>query len=275
MNKMILPRRAHSSLRQWAFRQRASLSNDTYYDSQSGLHVSIHKEKEISIFLDVSRSGTNVNSFVPAQFYKEDSSSDMPDKLKALAEKGVTGLWLPPAEFPRDVRNLQTLNNIAPPGFRFFATIVSPLSQPLETLSSLHEFTMGDDQGDLKKTLKKHIANSTNTTLRLGEEVCGDYMAVASQLATLIDSTGGANFLWLTPPNSADEDDVVELCEELMYLDVAGPTIQSRIIIDSLKEEVIDETMLTGINKFVIQDDSQIDLIADIAMAQGKELCLP
>lgn len=216
-----------------------------------------------------------MNSFVPAQFYKEDSSSDMPDKLKALAEKGVTGLWLPPAEFPRDVRNLQTLNNIAPPGFRFFATIVSPLSQPLETLSSLHEFTMGDDQGDLKKTLKKHIANSTNTTLRLGEEVCGDYMAVASQLATLIDSTGGANFLWLTPPNSADEDDVVELCEELMYLDVAGPTIQSRIIIDSLKEEVIDETMLTGINKFVIQDDSQIDLIADIAMAQGKELCLP
>jgi hypothetical protein len=273
----MIPRRVPSSLTNRAFRKRAAFSADTYYDSQSGLHVPIHKEKIISVFLDVSREPTSPHSFVPAQFYKEDMSSDVPDKLRALVQEGITGLWLPPVKFPRDLRNLQTLHHIAPPNFNFFVCVESPLSESLERLSAIHEFSMTDDRGDLKDKLKKHVDNGTKTTLRLGRAVCGDSdsVSVASQLATLIDSTGGANYLWLTPPDSADEDDVIELCEELMYLDVAGPTIQSRIIIDSIKEAVIDETMLAGINKYVIEDYSHIDIIQDVAKAQGKELVLP
>ena len=76
----------------------------------------------------------------------------------------------------------------------------------------------------------------------------------------------------LTPPDSADEDDVVELCEELMYLDLTGPTMQSRIIVESGNDRVNDSTMLIGINKYVVADDSLVDLITEIALAQGKRL---
>lgn len=275
MNSM--QRRILLQLKTCALRQRASLSTEIYYDSQSGLHVPIHNEKKISIFLNISNVPTSPQSFVPAQFYKEDSSSDIPDKLQALAEMGITGLWLPPAEFPRDLRNLQSLNNVAPPGFRFFASVASPLNKPVKTLSVLNEFQMNADINNLQEIISQHIESGTSTTLRLGKHVCGDSdkMSVASQLATLIDATGGANYLWLTPHESADGDDVIELCEELMYLDVAGPTIKSRIVMDSIKEEVIDETMLLGINKFVVEDESQVDVISDVAKAQGKELALP
>ena len=76
--------------------QRAMVSTqDTYYDSQSGLHVPVHKEKEISIYLNVNKEATSTSSFVPAQFYKEDASSDVPEKLEQLVQDGITGLRLP------------------------------------------------------------------------------------------------------------------------------------------------------------------------------------
>lgn len=269
MRLNTIPRRATSSL----IRQ-LSFHGGAYYDSQSGLHVPVHNEKQITVYLNVSNVPTSSNSFIPAQFYKEDSSSEIPERLWALAQGGISGLWLPPVQFPRDIRNLHTLNNIAPPGFRFFTSITSPLSQPLENVNTIHEFDFNSDISDLKENLRKHVDNGSRTALRLGKEVCGhsDYMAVASQLATVIDSTGGANYLLLTPPDHVDEEDVVELCEELIYLDVAGPTIQSRIVIESSREGVIDETMLAGINKYIVDDDSVVDTISDIARAQGKQL---
>ncbi len=254
----------------------SALHSGAYYDSQSGLHVPVHNEKQISVFLNLSKVPTSSDSFIPAQFYKEDSSSEIPEKLRALTRQGITGLLLPHAQFPRDVRNLQTLNNIAPPGFRFFASVTSALSKPMGTLTALHEFHMNNDSADLKETLKQHIEIGTSTALRLGKEVCSDsdHMAVASQVATVIDSTSGVDYLLLTPPDYADEEDVVALCEELIYLDVTGPTIQSRIVIDSCREEVIDETMLAGINKYIVEDDALVDVISDIAKAQGKQLYL-
>jgi len=273
-----IPRRAHSILKRLdgTLRQRPSFSTETYYDSQSGLHVPVHNEKEVSVFLNLSKVPTSPDSFVPAQLYKEDASSNMADKLQELVEQGIRGLWLPPARFPRDLRNLQTLDNIAPPGFRFFVALESPLDKPLKTLSVLNEFKMHSDTEKLQEILSSHIESGANTTLRLGQDVSGDSdgMSVANQLATLIDAAGGANYLWVTPHDSADEDDVIELCEEIMYVDIAGPTMQSRIVIESAKEEVVDETMLVGINKFAVDDVSQVDTISDIATAQGKQLIM-
>ena len=251
-------------------------SSDTYYDSQSGLHLQKHNEKRISIFLDMSKDNLGPDTLIPAQLYKG-NSPDVPDKLQALRQSGVTGMWLPPALFPRDERNLRTLHHIAPPGFRFFISFASSPPKDLSSsLSIMHEFTGTSevDASDLRRSLEQNAQHGMHTTMRLGESVCCDSDAVstASQLAALIDNSGGVDSIWISPSRSADADDVTYLCEELMYLDVAGPTIRSRIIIDSQKEEIIDETMLLGINKFVVTKDFQIDIIDEIAKAQGKEV---
>ena len=247
----------------------------TYYDSQSGMHVPVHNDKEISVVWNISNVPTSSDSFVPFQLYKETSASDMPDKLQALTKQGIAGLWLPPAQFPRDFRNLKTLNSIAPPGFCLLASVASPLSSPFENLSAVHEFSAKSKATwELIEDLRGHKEVGTSTTLRLGKDICSeaDYVALASQVATIIDSTGGGDFILLTPPDAADDDDVVELCEELIYLDLTGPTMQSRIMVESSNDRVIDSTMLIGINKYVVEDDSLVDLIAEIALAQGKKL---
>jgi len=253
------------------------VSNDTYYDSQSGLHLQKHNEKRISIFLDMSKDNLGPDTLIPSQLYKG-NSSDVPEKLQALRQSGVTGMWLPPALFPRDERNLRTLHHIAPPGFRFFVSVASSAPKDLSSsLSIMHEFIATADvdaSEELRQSLEQNAQHGMHTTMRLGESVCCDSDAVstASQLAALIDNSGGVDSIWISPSRSADADDVSHLCEELMYLDVAGPTMKSRIIIDSVKEEIIDETMLLGINKFVVTKDFQIDIIEEIAKAQGKEV---
>lgn len=249
-----------------------SQSLSTYYDSQSGLHLPVHNEREVSIFLDKSTEEISTTSYVPAQLYKEDASSDMPDKLRELVERGIAGLCLPPAQFPRDLRNLQTLDDICPTGFRFFGSIKTPLSKPLASLSLLLKFTTS--ASNLEDEWNRETVSGMSSTIVLGEElfVSEEPISVANQVAALIDSTGCGDYLWLTPPLEADDDDVIQLCEELMYLDVAGPTIKSRIIIDSVKEEILDEAMLVGINKFVVTDESQVDVVSDIAKWQGKEI---
>lgn len=248
----------------------------TYYDSQSGLHIPMHNEMQISIFLNKSTEETSPSSFIPAQLYKEDVSSDMPDKLKALAKQGIHGVLLPPAQFPRDLRNIQTLSDIAPsPTFKYFVSSASPLPKTLPNVNLVLDFIKDDDT--LTETLAPLVQAGMSTTLRLGDDICVDPepLSVASQVAALIDGTGGGNLLWLVPPLSgADAYDVVQVCEELMYLDVAGPTIKSRIIMDTLNEEMLEETMMLGINKFVVKEESEIDVIADMAKWQGKELVL-
>eukprot|EP00934_Nitzschia_sp_Nitz4_P006581 Nitzschia sp. Nitz4//scaffold133_size116822//24170//25009//NITZ4_003797-RA/size116822-processed-gene-0.51-mRNA-1//-1//CDS//3329535366//6571//frame0 len=249
-------------------------SFSTYYDSQSGLHIPHHDEKAIRLILSKASEDTGTDSFIPAQFYKEDASSEVPDKLESLSKQGVQGLCLPPAKFPRDLRNLQTLCNIAPQ-FRFFVASTADIGSDLLNVSLLHHFDMDEPQL-LRKVLSSQAQAGNNTTIFLGESVCvqHDSMSIATQLGTLIDSTGAGNFLWLRPPTDADGDDVLQLCEELMYLDVAGPTIKSRIIIDSNNEEVIDETMNAGISQFVIHHEDDIDLIESTAKWQGKQIAI-
>jgi len=273
----------HGSIRSvWAFarqsrihpRSRRLQSTETYYDSQSGLHLPKHNEKFISMFLDISRESPHQDGLISPQLYKEDSS-DVPDKLQALQDLGVRGVRLPPATFSRDFRNLRTLHHVAPSGLKFFVAIASSPPLDLSSLSIMHEFPSFDENAsELQQSLDGHARVGTHTTVRLGESVCSEYDPVltGSRLATLIDRSHGVDSIWISPSLGADVDDVSQLCEELMYHDVAGPTIKSRIIIDSFKEELIVETMLMGINKFVVTDNSQMDLVAEIARAQGKEI---
>lgn len=253
---------------------RSVASFSTYYDSQSGLHLPVHNEHEIKLFLNKSHEVTSTKSFIPAQFYKEDASSDIPDLLQKLKEEGVSGLWLAPAMFPRDTRNLETLENVAPEDFDFLISCPSKIPTPMSRVSILHEFAPDCDLDILQANLASSVEDGERTVLQVGPEACStmEAISIANQIATLIDSTGGGNMLLLSPPSEFDEDDLVQICEELMYLDVAGPTIKSRLVIDSRNESILDESMMMGINKFVIEEETEVDLVGDIAKWQGKQI---
>jgi len=102
-----------------------------------------------------------------------------------------------------------------------------------------------------------------------------DAVMVAANIASLLDATtsGGDNMIWITPTmmmvddevgqeqqqqqqqhnnENVQDDDIVQLCEELGYLDVAGPTMKSRLVVAIESKNQVEECLLMGINKFVI-----------------------
>jgi hypothetical protein len=238
----------------------------TYYDSQSGLHVPVHKEEEITLFL-------NQLDFIPRQLYKDDESLDMRDKVVELQRAGVHGLFSPKAQFPRDDRNLQTLVHIAPLAFTLFA-----FSEPEELSPNISPIVKYREQmeDNLGQILKKHATLGIKTTIALGENCYdGEAATVASRIATVIDSSPGAeNYLWLncSYTENPNIDSIMRLCEELLYLDVPGSTVKFRMIVNFLNEDFVNDIMMLGVNKFVIEAEEQIALVQKISKEQGKHL---
>jgi hypothetical protein len=246
----------------------------TYYDSQSGLHVPIHNDQEISVVLNKMHD----NTFVPPHLYKDDPGSDMPDRLQALQKSGIHGLILPPPEFPRDLRNLKTLTHISPKGFQLFSFSAPPTDSGSNT-SVIFDYSYDTDSAMVEK-LQESVENGFQTTLRLGD-ACFDEsqepIMIANHIASLIDATKGGDFLWLAAckvnsSNDLDADIVLGLCEELMYLDLAGATVKSRLVVDVTDEEVVGEMMLLGVNKFVVHNEAQMDIVLEVAQEQGKTI---
>ena len=70
-----------------------------------------------------------------------------------------------------------------------------------------------------------------------------DPVLTASATANLMDNTGGGEFILLTPRVSEKDDScgdaMVQLCEELSYLDVEGPTIKSRLIVSAMDDDQV------------------------------------
>jgi hypothetical protein len=252
-------------------------STSTYYDSQSGLHVPVHNDSEISMLWDLSRQPEQ-ESFIPHQLYKEDSSSDMPDKLQELQAKGVHGLLLPPVTFPRDGRNLQTLTHVCPDGFQLFAYL-APQSADHDHVSVLLPYNHGDENDsstDFEESLKNHVNQGSKTTfmLQLDQLIGKEPIMIANKIASLIDAHGGGDYLWMRLSRGETAEDVLQLCEELAYLDLPGATMKSRLLIDAVDEEVVEETMMLGVNKFVIDSLDMAALINEVAEDQGKTLVL-
>lgn len=278
--------------------------SSTYYDSQSGMHIPIHNELEISLVFNKSKS---VKDFVPSQLYKEDAYSDMPGILQNLREQqGILGIILPELKFPRDVRNMKTLLSISPPNFMYFvssSTVAAnsgllPCSTKDKTnnsnsskLSVVIDYDRSDDVDEdgyndvlnatLRDDMQKHVANNVNTTLSIRvDDKTLDPMTIAVNVATTIDNVGGGcDFVWLrncgSSPLSTNVDYVFMcLFEELSYLDLTGSIMKSRLMIDaSLNNlDIVEEAMNLGANKFVIDNDNVVDKIEAIAHSQGKTI---
>ena len=82
------------------------------------------------------------------------------------------------------------------------------------------------------------------------------------------------------------DDELVQLCEELSYLDVPGSTIKSRLVVSALSSDQLEECLQMGITKYVIDyndnnsDDgsdsveSRLNMLRDAVEENGKELVL-
>jgi hypothetical protein len=212
--------------------------------------------------------------FVPQHLYKEiDEAREISELLQKLTEKGVHGVILPPLQFPRDSRNLKTLSAIAPPGFfLLFSGYAGPheIQQSVknENFSQIIDYSL-----DIEETLQSSVRNGLHTTLSITEDVyITDIEAItlANKIASLIDTVGGCDFIRLHSKKQGSAETAVAVCEELIYLDVAGPTIKSRLLVESMNADVLEETMFAGVNKYIVDDESQVEMIESVAAEQGK-----
>mmetsp|Transcript_137 Transcript_137/g.392 ORF Transcript_137/g.392 Transcript_137/m.392 type:complete len:339 (-) Transcript_137:110-1126(-) len=287
----------------------------TYYDSQSGLHLPIHDEQEIRLFLNVTNGynsaendGDEKSPFVPHRLSKDRlEAEEVSEKLEQLVQQGIHGVVLPPIEFPRDVRNLQTLSIIAPPNFVFLTnacggekssidanngksnTVDDGILKAQENSSSkpatFSKVLRYDNGNGLRDSLQRSVEKGMHTTLSVTEDTYADDdkddiepITLANNIAAMIDANGGCDYLWISlgqrrkEDASAISDIIVQVCEELIYLDVAGATIKSRLLVDSLNEDMLEDILFAGVNKYVIEDLSQAEMVEAAVEDQGKSL---
>ena len=104
-----------------------------------------------------------------------------------------------------------------------------------------------------------------------------DAMLTASAVASIVDATaGGGDYVYLQGDNG---DAMMELAEELAYLDVEGPTLKARLVVDltslttgdddDSQAELVDECLMAGINKYVVEEN-RLQWLVDLVQAQGK-----
>eukprot|EP00978_Attheya_sp_CCMP212_P018771 scaffold51837_cov56-Attheya_sp.AAC.3 len=307
-----------------------STNTATYYDSQSGLHIPIHDETQIQVYL-------NAPLVCPEQ--QQQQQQQFKIILQTAIDRGMAGAL---------IRNndpdmlFQSLASLLSPAERDFTlcvpaaptTTVSDMAVPNIHVSTMFEYRDDDDGKDeeeedveatttnvasLEESLSQHMSRMgttgihTNTraaTTSIGlfqnELYEKDPILVASNVASVLDAVGagGGDLLWLLrrpAPNNhehngsmGDDDDdynddeeddaLVALCQELAYLDVTGPTMKSRLVVDASSPDQVEECLFMGINKFVlssrrsrssssstIQTDDPDDDMAAIYSRQAQE----
>ncbi len=252
----------------------------TYYDSQSGLHLPVHNETEIQLMLDVRNYET---SFVAHNLSKDRlEAEELEEKLVALQQKGIHGAILPQTKFPRDVRNLHTLSMICPPNFCVVldsgesnkeSNLVDDGMHKANKVSKHYSRVLNYGEG-LEAILQSSIDKKFHTTLSVDVgETKEPPIALANTIASKIDAHGGCDYIWIsTNENDNGTDLMVPIAEELVYLDVAGATIKSRLMVDAVNEDVVEDTLFAGVNKYVICDENQIEMVESLAEDQGKTL---
>lgn len=229
------------------------------------MHVPIHKEMEISVYKHWE---------IPSlQLYKKsDDAFEAKQELESLSTT-FDGVFLTSSlDYPRDERHFETISNIAPTneGILLFAP---PPKSPNKNHVVLCNYlkTSSDELRDYKQ-------QGIRTTITLDGSDARSYepFEVANRIATLMDESGGGDFIFVSSPDG-DDDVTLRLCEELSYLDVPGPIMKSRLMLDcpaeTTTEDLVDEVMSLGVNKFVVYKESQVqDCIQEVALEQGKQM---
>jgi hypothetical protein len=272
-------------LRAIAVRNGSGGGSSTYYDSQSGMEVPVNNEDEISVFFD-SRNGGS-----------PDTNTTM--TLEQIQEAGFQGVLWPPT---LTTGTLSPTSVAANDGFTMFVDSESDLEKirlDLDHVNLVFEYMENDDTDStsttcsLQKRLAAHVDHGTKTTIGLFDACYyhRDPILVASGVATLIDKTGGGDFIWVQPPtnnNTEDkesgegegDDSIIDLCQQLSYLDVAGPTIKSRLIVTAQSEYQVEECLNIGLNKFVFPhqqyhlNPNSVKWFGDMVEEQGKQIKL-
>ena len=183
--------------------------------------------------------------------------------MKEWVSKGISGLFLPaPIQCPRDERNLTTLKHIIPSNFQLFA----PTTMVPNVLCHYNDL---EDMDRIKEELRGYSSNpDLATTIVIFCDDSRPSWEVSSRIASLLDEVS-CDFIWVRQQDG-DADDTLQLCEELSYLDVPGPTVKSRLVVDSI-EEVMEDCLLMGVTKFVLPDaEGSLTAMRDLVDSQGK-----
>lgn len=213
---------------QQLLQQYKRFSRTTYYDSQSGMHVPIHNQGEISVFSYVTNTS----------------------ELDSIQKAGMNGAILRADDIfiPKDVDEFEIFSRFLPPYLSAQWNIIVDYN---------HD---SFKNGEQLNRLRSYTSDGLKTTISLldSPNYVKDPIEVANGVAQLIDATRGGNFVLLG--GDSHIDDVVALCEELVYLDVPGPTIKSRLIVDlshsdESNDQLMEETLRIGVNKFVIREN--------------------
>ena len=122
-----------------------------------------------------------------------------------------------------------------------------------------------------------------------------DTITMTNGVAQILDDAAAAGggglagkYLYVTG-NRIDSDSILEVVEELSYLDITGPTLISRIIVDvtnnnnigseeddddddddDWQEEAVEGCLMMGVNKFAVEE-SQLDWLDQIVRKEGKK----
>ena len=334
------------------------------------MHIPVHNEQEIQLFLDVSKTkdktenenttstspssptGTFPGFVMPHHLYKDGDpgASNIPEQIRELQSNGIYGVILPPIQFPRDVRNLQTLRSLLSTeldphqttAFQFFTSpypgdsLWQEFVQRLSSSTTVwtegpdpdtkptiprvdgfggmlvgFDYRSFDSQDDsetsieqsqlLSRCIESNIPTSLSITLDgstgssdddVDDVVAIDPISLSNSVATLLDTHPAGSFSKIfvgktssSLTSSQQYDALLSVIEELIYLDVAGPTIKSRLVVHTFgkdnEEDFIEDVMFAGVNKFVVSNvaieeqkdgGSTIELIRNVAVDQGKEI---
>jgi len=265
-------------------------NSDTYYDSQSGQHVPIHNENEVSVYL------RGIGDCSTQQVIGMTKQYGISGSILTLEQEQMNGNIVNDTPISR---NDNIYLHIKPE--ICFDKHQNEMSFP-KGYNPSFEYKVGNDD-TMIRTIKQYKRDVSigifNSNIIMNE----DPISVAANIANIIDCTKNENETSINPyisniliapvPPSIDKnntattdcnaDDLVRLCEELSYLDVPGPTIKSRLIVSTLNnnEEVIEECLQIGINKYILDvSDDMNDLerrlksLKDIVEEEGKELIL-
>ena len=102
----------------------------------------------------------------------------------------------------------------------------------------------------------------------------------ANAVASLMDRTAGLGDYILLEPKEGDSDAqqqaeaMLQLCEELSYIDMPGPTMNSRLVLSTRSlhaDDSFEEFLAMGINKYMLVSE-QLDWLQSIVENEGKEL---